>query len=421
VAGLFNEELRDLFREVELDDLFRIRNSVDGCIVEKLGEAGRRQAFRDDGATSLESWVVERFGVSTPTARALAHVAEKAWDIPRLVGSLCAGEISFDKVRVLSDVATPETEGGLCEQAKECSVRELADVARSNAELARTSAPSRSGSEHDGRYVRFNDSHRTISAQLPSDSYAETKARIDAGLDEIPSEGDTPLDQRRCDVLLGLLHGADGDSRGPDSGTDSGGTDSGEGAAGEANPGNESAKKGRRYLVVAHVPLSALVEESGHTTGLAGELERHGLIDGETVQRIACDATVAIAVDDDVGHTMYEGRAKRFATGPQRREVMRRDRHCRFPGCTNVTFTNVHHLVAWKLDGHTDLDNLALTCMYHHHVVHSEGWRMSGNANEELTFAAPSGRVMTSRPSPLWTRVTALAALAERTKSDPSG
>ena len=42
----------------------------------------------------------------------------------------------------------------------------------------------------------------------------------------------------------------------------------------------------------------------------------HGLIDGETVQRIACDATVVVAVDDEVGHTMYEGRARRFPTGP---------------------------------------------------------------------------------------------------------
>ncbi len=32
---------------------------------------------------------------------------------------------------------------------------------------------------------------------------------------------------------------------------------------------------------------------------------------------------------------------------------------------------------------------------------------MSGNANEELTFLSPSGRVMVSRPSALWTRVTA--------------
>ena len=32
---------------------------------------------------------------------------------------------------------------------------------------------------------------------------------------------------------------------------------------------------------------------------------------------------------------------------------------------------------------------------------------MTGNANEELTITGPSGLVMTSRPSPLWTRVTA--------------
>ena len=126
------------------------------------------------------------------------------------------------------------------------------------------------------------------------------------------------------------------------------------------------------------------------------------------MQRIACDATIVIGVDDDVGHTMYEGRARRFPTQAQRREVMRRDRHCRFPGCTNVTFTNVHHVVAWKPGGRTDLDNLALACLHHHHLVHSnQGWTVSGNANEELTFVGPSGRVMTSRPSPRWTRVTA--------------
>ena len=114
------------------------------------------------------------------------------------------------------------------------------------------------------------------------------------------------------------------------------------------------------YYVVAHVPLAALVHESGETTELAGELERDGLISCETVRRIACDATIAVGVDDDVGHTMYEGRARREPTDAQRREVMRRDRHCRFPGCTNVTFTNTHHVVPWKPDGRTDIDNLAL-------------------------------------------------------------
>ena len=157
------------------------------------------------------------------------------------------------------------------------------------------------------------------------------------------------------------------------------------------------------------MPLSALVDGSGAASELAGELEHDGLIDRATVQRIACDATMAVAVDDDVGHTMYEGRNRRFPTGAQRREVMRRDRRCRFPGCENVTFTNVHHIEAWKPKGRTDLDNICLLCRHHHGVVHRSGWTMSGNANAELTFLGPNGRVMRSRPSPLWTRVRALS------------
>ena len=362
--------------------LFRLRAKVDGLIVKGVGEADRSEAYRDDGATSAEAWLAERFGISTASARAYVRVGEKAADLPHLVGSLCEGEVSFDKVRVVADVATPRTEGRLCSQAKECSVRELADIARSAGELARASSPAHSRSEHDRRFLRFNDEHRTMSVQLPRDSYAEARASLEAKAKEVPSEGETPWDQRCCDAFMELIHS------------------SLPGSVGRATTASP-------YVVVVHAPLAALVDESGQESVLAGDLERHGLIDCETVRRIACDATIAIGVDDDVGHTMYEGRARRFPTAAQRREVMRRDRHCRFPGCPNKTFTNVHHIVEWIAGGRTDLLNLVLLCKHHHGLVHRKVWTMSGNANEELTFVGPSGRVMTSRPSSKWTRVTA--------------
>jgi hypothetical protein len=376
VAAMSKEE-----RRARLDRALRSIAAAEGEVLALVGEVDRNQDYRDDGATSTEAWLAERYGVSASRARSYVHVGEKVFDTPHLLGALSGGDISFDKVRVLADVATPETDRQLCSDAHEHSVRELADIARAAGELQRASSPDQGRTEHERRYVRFNDEHRTISAQLPPESYVEAKTRLHALLEEIPSEGDTPLDQRRADAFMELIRSSGGDT-----------TKKG---------------KGSRFFVVAHVPLAALVDDSGTTTGLAGELEGHGLIDCETVRRIACDATFAVAVDDDVGHTMYEGRAKRFATQAQRREVMRRDRHCRFPGCTNVTFTNVHHVVPWKLNGRTDLDNLALTCLHHHHLVHSnQGWTVSGNANEELTFTGPTGRVMTSRPSALWTRVT---------------
>jgi hypothetical protein len=387
VAGRCNEELDNLFRDANLDDLFRIRNSVDGWIIEKLAEANRQETFRDDGATSPESWAVERFGVSVPTARALTQVAENAGDLPNLTGALRQGEITFDKLRAVADVARPETERELLEAARECTVRQLADAAG-----ARRSVPKRgAGAEqHDRRFLRFNDLFRTISIQLPPDSYAETKTAIEAQAKEIPSDGETPWDQRCCDAFMEKIRSSWGTNT-------------------TASP----------YFVVVHAPLAALVDDADESTELAGELEHHGLIDCDMVRRIACDATIAVGVDDDVGHTMYEGRARRFPTQSQRREVMRRDRHCRFPGCTNVTFTNVHHIKPWGSGGRTDLENLVLTCLHHHGLVHRKGWTMSGNANEELTIVGPNGRVTTSRPSRIWTAVTDPAAT--RAAGPPAG
>ena len=37
----------------------------------------------------------------------------------------------------------------------------------------------------------------------------------------------------------------------------------------------------------------------------------------------------------------------------------------------------------------------------HHHLVHEGGWTIKGNADQELTFTSPRGRVLTARPPPL--------------------
>ena len=349
-----------------------------GFFTRYTGELGKREGWRTEGATSLEAWIVERCGVSPATARAFAHVAERLQDLPQLAAGLVAGELTFDKVRAVADVATPENESDLAAQAQECTVRQLHDVARTERGVPR----SRAETDYEARSVRFNDACRTVTAQLPPESYAELKAQLEARARALPSDGETRWDQRLCDSLLDALR-ADHDAQ----------------------------QGGSPYVVVVHAPLAALADESSE---LSGELERGDLISGETVRRLACDATVIVALDDELGHTMYEGRARRFPTRTQRREVMRRDRHCRFPGCTNVTFTNVHHIRPWGSGGRTDLENLVLMCQHHHYRLHSSGWSMRGNANEDLTLVAPTGRVMTSRPSPLWTGVsTRPTALSE--------
>jgi hypothetical protein len=354
----------------------RLMASQAGRMVQLTGELDRRQGWRAEGATSLEAWIVQRCGVSVPTARAWAHVAERLFDLPQLGAGLSEGELSFDKVRAVVDSATPETDRELRERARTCSVHQLAQLNR----YRKGTSDAKAKTDYEARSVRFNDTFRTLTAQLPPESYAEVRSCLEARARQLPSDGETRWDQRVYDAFLEIvrLAGRSGSSR-------------------SASP----------HVVVVHVPLATVVDESSE---LAGELERDGLISGETVRRLACNATIVVAVDDDVGHTMYEGRARRYPTDSQRREIMRRDRHCRFPGCTNVTFTNAHHIAPWNLGGPTDLDNLVLLCEHHHHRVHSRDWTMTGNANEELTFVGPTSRPMTSRPSPLWNVVTAPSA-----------
>jgi hypothetical protein len=416
VAKLSTERIMDLFAESATS-----MASLAGLICLLGGELERREGFRIDGATSLESWIVARSGVSAPTARAYSQVGGRLFDLPHLSDALSAGRVSFDKVRAVVGVATPETDAELAEAAVELSVRDLTELARS----ARRPDASDARSEQETRSLRCNDALRTVNAQLPRAAYVEVRNALEARAKQVASDGETPWHQRMADAFVSLVRSgarpgsgskspsrssfdSDSDS-GADSAADSGSdSSSNSGSDSSSNSSSGSGDPPSPYVVVAHVPIETLLDESCE---LCGELERGGLVSADVIRRLACDGTLIIAVDDDVGHTLYEGRQRRRATATQRREIWRRDRHCRFPGCHNVVFTNTHHIDEWEADfGPTDIDNLVLLCEHHHTLIHTKAWTMRGDPNVELTFVGPSGRVMTSRPSRLWTRVSSRSA-----------
>ena len=101
-------------------------------------------------------------------------------------------------MRAVADVATPETDEGLKERAQRCTVRELADVARTMAQVAASHSPAASRSDHDRRFVRFNDPFRTVTAQFPAEIYAQVRTTLEARARKVPTDGETPWDQRVC-------------------------------------------------------------------------------------------------------------------------------------------------------------------------------------------------------------------------------
>ena len=144
-------------------------------------------------------------GVSAATARALRAGGREGVGPAPPRRSLCEGEISFDKVRALADVATPESDRGLCDEAKGASVRELAEVARSER---------RAGSDSLFVLARVPSTMgATCASTMPTAPSAPScrpspmprpRPRMDAQPKQIPSDGETPWDQRRCDAFLGI-------------------------------------------------------------------------------------------------------------------------------------------------------------------------------------------------------------------------
>jgi hypothetical protein len=138
----------------------------------------------------------------------------------------------------------------------------------------------------------------------------------------------------------------------------------------------------------------------GGGDGLA-EIEGGPQIAGETARRLACDARWQLVAEGPSGEALGLGRQRRQVPRWLARQLRRRDRGCRFPGCARARWLHAHHLIHWAEGGPTDPANLAMLCGHHHRLIHEGGWRIEGHPGDELGFVHPGGQVLTTRPPPL--------------------
>jgi hypothetical protein len=345
-------------------------------------ELDRRKAWRVDGATSMVAWLVQRCGVTATTAREWVTAAAKLHQLPKISDALSQGKLSFDQVKPLVEVAKPETDAKLAEQATHWSakqVRELAIAARNQSDEQATGFYAR-------RFLRFDDRRRSFTGVLPEDQYTVVKGSLIARARRRLRDR-APFDQRMADALVAVCK------------NDAAGSP-GSGASPSTPP--EQARAGgahrNRPTVVVHADMSFLAGGEG-----GAELDVLGPLSREVARRLACDAKVLVSADEPGGQSLNLGRTRRDPTDAQRLEIRRRDKGCRFPGCTHTEFTDVHHVRHWIDGGPTDMGNLVELCDQHHRCVHEMGWKMSGDANVELIFRSPTGRQSASTPSPTFT------------------
>jgi hypothetical protein len=154
---------------------------------------------------------------------------------------------------------------------------------------------------------------------------------------------------------------------------------------------DDRAYRGTKPTVVVTVPALTLLGRSSEH----GELEGYGPIDAETARELASEAPELrrMLVDPHTSVPLALGREKYRPARSLRLWLRLRDRHCRFPGCTNpVTTADIDHTRDWAFGGDTDAANLAHLCRKHHSLKHRSAWRVEHVAAGSLEWTSPLGR-----------------------------
>lgn len=112
------------------------------------------------------------------------------------------------------------------------------------------------------------------------------------------------------------------------------------------------------------------------------------------ISQLLCESSLSRVIIGPDRIPLDVGRATRHPSKALRRALNVRDQGCRFPGCDRrASWCHSHHVVPWLPDGETKLDNLALLCSFHHHLVHKPGWNATFDGHE-FRVVKPNGELL---------------------------
>ena len=391
-----------------------------------IAEFDRLRGWEPEGHRSCAHWLAFRTGIDLGAAREKVRAAHALTELPQISASMAQGELSFAKVRALTRVATPESEGDLLELARCSTAAQLERTVRAWRRMCRFDEDELEKIRHRSRcFSVFPDEEGmyVVRGRLDPEVGAMLMRAVDAASDalfkaSIP-KGGTPEDieprQRRADAV-GLLAeralavgfgcaersgaAADGERT-----KDATGQRTADRKAG-ADIVPLSGTRAERYQVVLHVEASTL--ENEREPGRS-ELEDGIRVSAETSRRLSCDASV-VRLTEATGGTVLDGpmrdgsvgdvgRKTRTVPPALRRALEARDRGCRFRGC-GLRFTDAHHVRHWADGGETKLENLVLLCRFHHRLVHEEGYTVHFPRGKRPYFLDPRMRLLPDVPPP---------------------
>ncbi len=325
-----------------------------------------RKGHEDFGFASCSSWLAWRCAMGERTAREHVRVARDLQRLPRVREQFATGRLSYSKVRALTRAATPDDEAELLEMAVEANAAQLERLLRCYRGVVGADEARRMDRDRLIAWSWQEDGSLSIRGRLPAADGSQFLRALEASSDALRSRDE---EAASADALVAMAEVAlDSESCG--------------------------ANGAERYQVIVHVDAELL---SGEAQEGRCATEDGSPLSVQTAERLACDAGI-VPLFEHNGQCLSVGRKTRSVPPHIARAVKARDKTCRFPGCTNKRFIDLHHIEPWAKGGKTSYENLCGLCRFHHHLLHEGGYSVESAADGKLSFRRPDGRPLPAVP-----------------------
>ena len=299
-----------------------------------------------DGCRSMTEWVAGRLDVSRETAHRLTSTATRLADAPLLARVLLRGELTFDRVEILSRIPVDE----LADLHRGVDVQGLRRIAAQHRRISRTDDHRSHASSHLALQPNLDESRWHLWGELDGYMGGVVDKVLTERADEIPClpDGMRPgLGYRRAAALTAVCE--------------------------ESRPNR-----------VTTPLITVFVDDSG------AEIAGGTTVGPEILDKVACGGSLELIRTRD-GQPLGMGRRSRVIPNRLRRFVLHRDGGCTADGCTSRYRLEVHHAIPWSEGGPTTPENLVTLCWFHHHVVvHGWGYRIDTRLGSgRLRFLKP--------------------------------
>ncbi len=390
--------------EIEILTMAGQINAAQYRFIKLLAEFDDNGGWQGDGINSFAHWLNWKVGMGMMMGREKVRVARSLPDLPLIDEAFSLGKISYSKVRAMTRVATPQNEKFLLQIAEHGTANHMEFLVRKYQYCKRLQEPKES--ENWKRYKDFGwyqdeTGMYVINVRLPP----EEGALVIKALEIIQAENK----KKKQDMAVRENVEVKVDSNNVSAETISQRSFS-EGMLkedfladrasafthlAESYLNGNSNSLGEKYQIFLHINANAASLDSKVSRSDHCSIDHKRFLTPEVARRLACDASLTTVLEDDQGNVLNIGRRSRVIPRAMTHALRIRDAGCRYPGCCQNHYTDIHHIKHWAEGGETSIENLVTLCRFHHGLLHKGEYRLHHDESGELVFTNNRNEVVT--------------------------